>query len=392
MGRPRKNIEIFGEGAAAPEYGVQVAAKNGELGTAREVSEETPMAEYVAVEELADQLECPTSKIELMALSEDRSEEWVRYNENGKMKLHPDVVRIIELKEELGVGIEDVLTQYLKQSGSRPLLTLEEEHYWARQFAEHRHLMGEEHRRLAERAREELINRNLRLVVPIAKRYRNRGIPLEDAIQIGNIGLIKAIDKLDAEKAKISTYSYGWIKQKITRALMGEVKMVRIPEHMALELNKMHRAEQQVWQAEGRKPEREEIAERLGKTTEKVRKMEEADQIAVFSMDRPITLDSETPLRDMLGDKQKRGPAEEAVHDLAVREVEQALMILTPPERRVIELYFGLDGVGGPMKLEEIGRMTGVSRQRADQLKLKALRKLRRSWRLRGAGEVLEEE
>jgi len=395
MGRRRKNEAEFLERSLQEvmlqERAVQVV--DGEMGA--EMLEETPAVEYVAADALADQLECPASKVELMALSEDRSEEWVRYNENGKMKLHPDVARIIEIKYETGTAaVGDAFSQYLRRINSYPLLTPEEEKYWADRYAEHRYLNDSENREIAREARDKLVNSNLRWVVRIGFRYLHRGWPIEDIVQEGNLGLIRAIDEYDLEKAKVSTYSTGWIKQRITRALMSKTEMVRIPEHKVLEINKMRRVRQQIWQEQGRVAGQEEIAERMGRTSEAVKKMENAERITTTSMDCPVTPDSETSLRDMLGDKQTTGPEKETMQDLITEKMKQALAVLNEQERRVIELNFGLDGVGREMNLQEIGRVLDphVTRERVRQIRQKALKKLKRSKLLRGVGEMLEEE
>jgi RNA polymerase primary sigma factor len=301
-------------------------------------------------------------------------------------------------------SVEDPVHTYLKEIGRVPLLnaeleveiarTIEEGNAAAAALAAHElALSGEgepsdllDHGALARnrrlmreglKAKDELIEANLRLVVSIAKRYRNRGLAFLDLIQEGNLGLMRAVDKFDHTKGfKFSTYATWWIRQAITRAIADQARTIRIPVHMVETINKVVWAQRQLLQELGREPSIEEVAQRVELPIERVREILRINQDTV-SLEQPVGDEDDFNLSDLIEDRGAVVPDDAATRSLLDAAVREALGHLSEREQDVVRLRFGLDD-GKIRTLEEVGREFGVTRERVRQIESKTLAKLRR--------------
>ena len=323
----------------------------------------------------------------------------------------PAMEEIAEIEEEELVdpnslvdsfNIDDPVRMYLKEIGKVPLLTADQEVELATAMTAGREaqsrmdeaeengetLSDEEKAQLkkqikaGERAKQQLAEANLRLVVSIAKRYVGRGMLFLDLIQEGNLGLIKAVEKFDYTKGyKFSTYATWWIRQAITRAIADQARTIRIPVHMVETINKVIRVSRQLLQELGHDPSPEEISEEMNMPVDKVREILKIAQEPV-SLETPIGEEEDSHLGDFIPDEAASEPSEAASFTLLKEQLVDVLSTLTPREEKVLKLRFGIED-GRTRTLEEVGKEFNVTRERIRQIEAKALRKLRHPSRAR---------
>jgi len=304
---------------------------------------------------------------EPLLLDDDIDDSFMKDSEEEDIDLEA-----IDLLE--GIGTEDPVRMYLKEIGTVPLLSADEELELAKRKAD-----GDE------RAKDRLIEANLRLVVSIAKRYTGRGMSFLDLVQEGNLGLIKGVEKFDYTKGyKLSTYATWWIRQSVTRALADQARTIRVPVHMVETINKMSKMQRKLTLELGYEPSVAELAEALEMSEEKVM---EIMQIArePASLETPIGEEDDSNLGDFVADSNVLTPEGNVESVMLKEHIDALLGDLKERERQVIVLRFGLED-GHPRTLEEVGKAFNVTRERIRQIEAKALRKLRnpvRSKRIR---------
>jgi RNA polymerase primary sigma factor len=286
-------------------------------------------------------------------------------------ELHIEVVQGEEEPVEDALDLEgpdistDALQLFLKDIGKVDLLTAPQEVELAKRIERGDHL-----------AKQSMVEANLRLVVSIAKRYRNQGLPFLDLIQEGTIGLVRAAEKFDYRKGfKFSTYATWWIRQAVARALADKARTIRMPVHVVEKLNKIVRSERKLRGELGREPNSSEIARDLDLSPEEVDQIRRSAQLPV-SLEKPVGEDDESEFGHFLTDEGAQLPEEAAEQALRRDTLKQVLCSLSPREQRILELRYGLDGEQ-PRTLDEVGRAFNVTRERIRQIENQCLKKLR---------------
>ncbi|MBQ3413709.1 RNA polymerase sigma factor RpoD [Candidatus Saccharibacteria bacterium] len=272
--------------------------------------------------------------------------------------------------ENVDAFADDSVRLYLREIGKIPLLTPEEEADLAERIVK-----GDK------KAKDKMVESNMRLVVSIAKRYGGRGLDFLDLIQEGNTGLLRAVEKFDPAKGfKFSTYATWWVRQAITRAIADQARTIRIPVHMVETINKVLRTTRKLTSELNREPTNEEIAEALGLDADKVDYVMRIKQ-DIASLDASVSRDGDdedSVLGDFVEDEERDSPEESAANQILKEQLSEIIATLTDREQKIIRLRFGIGG-GRPHTLEEVGAEFDVTRERIRQIEAKALSKLRKN-------------
>lgn len=272
--------------------------------------------------------------------------------------------------ENVDAFADDSVRLYLREIGKIPLLTPEEEAELAQRIVK-----GDK------KAKDKMVESNMRLVVSIAKRYGGRGLDFLDLIQEGNTGLLRAVEKFDPEKGfKFSTYATWWVRQAITRAIADQARTIRIPVHMVETINKVLRTTRKLTTELNREPTNEEIAKALDMDVEKIDYVMRIKQ-DIASLDASVGRDGDdedSVLGDFVEDEERDTPEESAAHQILKEQLSEIIATLTDREQKIIRLRFGIGG-GRPHTLEEVGNEFDVTRERIRQIEAKALAKLRKN-------------
>lgn len=307
--------------------------------------------------------------------------------DSGDFFIDDDDVKVeedpVEFDKQVSSGLssDDPVRMYLREIGRIPLLTAQQEIELARRIE-----AGGAEGAIAKR---KLTQANLRLVVSIAKKYVGRGMLFLDLIQEGNLGLIRAAEKFDHSRGyKFSTYATWWIRQAITRAIADQARTIRIPVHMVETINKLKKITRKLAQDKGRKPTEEEIADAMEISLTKLREIIKVAQEPV-SLETPIGKEEDSKLGDFIEDREAETPASSVTQELLRDDIIEVMAGLSPRERDVLRLRFGLDD-GRQRTLEEVGQLFGVTRERIRQIEAKALRKLRHPNRSRRLREYID--
>jgi RNA polymerase primary sigma factor len=296
----------------------------------------------------------------------------------------------LRLEEELGLNADEIKKKITDiQVMDRKLHQMETEFEETKESINQMAREINRGRVMMKNAKDRLIKANLRLVVSIAKKYTNRGLHFFDLVQEGNIGLIKAVEKFEYQKGfKFSTYATWWIRQAITRSISDQARTIRVPVHMIEQINKVVRESRQLMQVLGREPTDEEIAERLGWTTQRVKSVKNVAREPI-SLETPIGEEEDSLLGDFIEDKDVENPANQTAFTLLQEQLSGVLSTLPAREQEVLKMRFGLDD-GYSLTLEEVGLYFNVTRERIRQIEAKALRRLRHPKRSRRLKDYLD--
>jgi RNA polymerase primary sigma factor len=326
--------------------------------------------------------------------------------EAEEARLEPQMPEIEEELEEVPLGdveADDTVSLYLREMAREPLLSREEEVELAQRI-EHGHIATEaytrekhgpieargleKHIEAAEAARARFIRANTRLVVSIAKKYVNHGVPFLDLIQEGNLGLMRAVEKFDYQRGhRFSTYATWWIRQAISRALADQGRTIRIPIHMSDRIRRIRDIAQRLEKRWGRRPTVEEIAELMEIPPHEVRWMLSSSQQPI-SLEQPVGEEQDNELGHLIEDEELTAPPDAAAQMLLAEEMDKVLSTLSPREERILRLRYGLQD-GRNYTLEEVGERFGLTRERIRQIEGQALRKLRHPRRSRSLRDYL---
>ena len=372
-------LDCFAQDAVTPEEMEEVYARLEKRGiqVLSDEGAETPGDEGLLLEDEDDSDEAVSDLIGSRYRwnrdsSEDEDEDFSPSSDEGEDEENALHEQLLE-----GVASTDPIREYLKEIGSIPLLTQEQEQELAKRKAEGDTLAGQK-----------LVEANLRLVVSIAKRYTGRGMSFLDLVQEGNIGLMKAVEKFDYAKGyRLSTYATWWVKQSVTRALADQSRTIRLPVHMVEAVNRVRRAQRALAVRLGREPSNEEIGKEVGMSEKRVTELMQSSGDTV-SLETPGGDEDGSNLGDFVADDANASTEEKAESVFLREEIDQMLQGLNPREREVIVLRFGLE-TGHPMTLEEVGKRFKVTRERIRQIETAALRKLRNPSRSRKIRDFL---